>query len=72
MATLAEWQATYAKLKAKYDAAADAAGPKYTVPGGATLDRMQYMKDLLEQMKQISDMVPGVAPESHPTFEVFG
>jgi hypothetical protein len=72
MATVAEWQATYAVLKAKYDAASAAAGPTYTVPGGATLDRMKYLRELREEMKAISDMVPGVAPESHPTFEVLG
>lgn len=70
--SLAQWQATYDLLKAKYDEAAASAAPTFTVPGGATLNRMDYLRQLREEMKAIAEMVPGVAPEAKPVWEVWG
>lgn len=55
----------------KLDAAWASAGPTYTVPGGATLNRMQYIESLQAQIEWLQGQ-PGVVPEMRPTFEVWG
>lgn len=69
--SIARLQALYLETLAKLEAAAAAQGPDYTLPGGASVKRADYVKELQEQLKTYAEM-PGVVPELRPTFEVFG
>jgi hypothetical protein len=69
MATTTErLQALYNTTLTKLEEAMAAAGPKYTVPGGATLDRMEYIRELRAELVELAK-IPGVAPEQNPTFQ---
>lgn len=70
MATVTErLAAVYLVTLAKYEAAMAASGPTYTVPGGATLDRMKHIADLQSQLESL-EKKPGVVPEVKPVFTV--
>lgn len=72
MATVTErYQALHSLALSKLEAAMAAAGPKYTVPGGATLDRMEYIKELRQELAEL-EKIPGVVPAVQPVFEFLG
>lgn len=71
MATpLARYQALHAQTLTKLEEAIAFAGPKYTVPGGATFDRMEYIKDLRATLAEL-EKIPGVGGDLNPPFELF-
>ena len=60
-------QALYDTTLTKLEEATAAVGPNITV-GGVSVDRMGYIRQLNEQLKEL-EKKPGVVPEVNPTFQ---
>jgi hypothetical protein len=68
VATITErLQALYAATLTKLETAMATVGPNITVDG-VTIDRLGYIRELQDQLKEL-EKKPGVVPEVNPTFE---
>lgn len=65
--TTARLQALYSQTLTKLEEAMATVGPSYTLPGGITVDRVVYIRELQAQLKAYAEM-PGVVPDVKPVF----
>lgn len=68
---LQDLQSAYASICRKLAELYSDPKPSYTLPSGASVDRNAYRKSLLEEQEELRK-IPGVAPDTNPTFEIIG